>query len=273
VLWTEPMAECPLRQRLEEMCREHRVRYRDVLIWKTHHQVGNAVVFGLVPRFRYILLSDLLIESMSDEQIEAVFAHELGHVVHWHLWWLMAAIFGIMLAIWGVGVSLLDWLTPLVNRFELSDATQTAAAIVAGVGLFLLGYGYLSRKFERQADVFAARSLQMRVEDAAAAPVLTMESGPTMALVHTPEAYVGPEGAELFCSALERTAAVNNLPVEARNWSHGSIAGRMDFLSELGRDRSATARFDQFMRRLCLALLGFLAVAAVWATIQSLCSH
>ena len=40
-----------------------------------------------LPHVRYILLSDLLLERMDDEQIEAVFAHEVGHVVHRHMAW------------------------------------------------------------------------------------------------------------------------------------------------------------------------------------------
>ena len=41
---------------------------------------------GVLPWMRYVLLSDVLLERMSDE-IEAVFAHELGHVVHRHMTW------------------------------------------------------------------------------------------------------------------------------------------------------------------------------------------
>ena len=58
------------------------LRYREILLWHTENNMGNAAVVGLVPRLRYILLSDLLLETMDDRQIEAVFAHEIGHIVH-----------------------------------------------------------------------------------------------------------------------------------------------------------------------------------------------
>ena len=63
------------------------MRYRDILVWHTHYNMGNAAVMGVVPQMRYVLLSDLLLERMDDEQIEAVFAHEIGHVVHRHMVW------------------------------------------------------------------------------------------------------------------------------------------------------------------------------------------
>ena len=63
------------------------MRYRDILVWRTHSNMGNAAVMGILPHMRYVLLSDLLLETMTDEQIEAVFAHEMGHVVHRHMAW------------------------------------------------------------------------------------------------------------------------------------------------------------------------------------------
>ena len=56
-----------------------------MLTWRTRHQIGNAAVMGFIPQVRYILLTDLLLETMSDEQIEAVFAHEMGHVLADHV--------------------------------------------------------------------------------------------------------------------------------------------------------------------------------------------
>jgi len=87
---TERLPDSPIRRRLENLCRRAKIRYRDILVWKTSNSLGNAMVMGLFPRVRYILMSDLLLERMTDDQIEAVFAHEMGHVVHRHLWWIVA---------------------------------------------------------------------------------------------------------------------------------------------------------------------------------------
>ena len=56
------------------------------------NNMGNAAVMGLFPQVRYILLSDLLLETMTDEQVEAVFAHEVGHIVHRHMAWYVVLI-------------------------------------------------------------------------------------------------------------------------------------------------------------------------------------
>ena len=93
VLHTEPLANSPLRRRLEALCRRTGVTAGEILLWRTGNNVGNAAVMGFVPRFRVpFLLSDLLLETMTDEQIEAVFAHELGHIVHRHMAWLVVFI-------------------------------------------------------------------------------------------------------------------------------------------------------------------------------------
>jgi STE24 endopeptidase len=245
VLQTEPMPDSPLRRRLEAICAKYRIGYRDVLLWRTGYQIGNAAVMGLIRQTRYVILSDLLIETMSDEQIEAVFAHELGHVVHRHLLWLAATATGIMFLVAGPGAALAD---QVAERWpQLPESLQWAIWGVAGFSVFAAAFGFVSRKFERQADVFAARTVQS---------------------FHVPspeeKTRVGEQGAEVFCAALRRVAAVNNIPVAAASWSHGSIARRMRFLAELGQQPDRTANFDRFMKLLYLALAMGLCLCAIW---------
>ena len=73
-----------LRRRLEALCQEHGIKVRNVLLWKTHSSVGNAAVMGVTPGLRYLLVTDLVLEAMSEEQVVAVFAHEIGHVIKQH---------------------------------------------------------------------------------------------------------------------------------------------------------------------------------------------
>jgi STE24 endopeptidase len=153
VLRTTPLRPGPLRRRLEALCRRSGVRYRDILFWDTDHNMGNAAVMGIIPFMRYILLSDVLIETMTDDQIEAVFAHEVGHVVHRHMAWFVVFFAVLFTALWGVE--------------RAAESTRWFGANVLVIGslilspaAFCLGFGLLSRRFERQADVYAARSLQ-----------------------------------------------------------------------------------------------------------------
>jgi STE24 endopeptidase len=259
VLHTQPLPPSPLRDRLEALCRRANLRYREILLWRTENNMGNAAVMGLLPQVRYILLSDLLLESMRDEQIEAVFAHEVGHVVHRHMGWYV--VFFVILTLAGYGATAtaarhLNWLQfPVWLPPEL-------VVMGASVGAFLLMFGFLSRKFERQADVFAARTIQMAGQANLAQVAEARDAA--AAIAYEPQTHVGAYGATVFASALHRVAVINNIPVAARSWCHGSIAKRMKYLHDLAADPSRTTRFDRFMSKLYVAMVLALVMCGAW---------
>ena len=82
---TRPLPPGPLRDRLERLARRFGFRCTDILVWDTGHVVVNAGVTGALPWFRYVLLSDALVDCLDDHQIAAVFGHEIGHIAHRHL--------------------------------------------------------------------------------------------------------------------------------------------------------------------------------------------
>lgn len=237
VLQTNALPPTPLRARLEQICARHNLRCADILLWHTHYNLGNAAVMGLIPRFRYILLSDLLVETMTDEQIEAVFAHEVGHVVHRHMLWYIVLF--VMMAMVTSGPAALARL--LMQNWEVPQwASPELFMTLAGLAFFLICFGYLSRRFERQADVFAAR---------------TLEGGDA--------SHVGTRGAMTFLSALHRVATINQIPLEQRSWCHGSIAKRMHYVRALSEDPSHTEKFDRVMMRIRQMLLMLLVVGVL----------
>jgi hypothetical protein len=62
LVWdTAPLADGPLRDRLAAICRSHRVKVRDLLVWRTHGTMINGAAMGIVGPARYILLSDALL--------------------------------------------------------------------------------------------------------------------------------------------------------------------------------------------------------------------
>ena len=71
-----------VRDRMIELCASmHNVRVRELLLWHTSGRMINAAVTGLVRQVRFILLSDGLLDQVSNPRaIEAVMAHELAHV-------------------------------------------------------------------------------------------------------------------------------------------------------------------------------------------------
>jgi STE24 endopeptidase len=252
VLNTQPLPASPLRDRLEAFCRDHELKYRDILLWKTDHNLGNAAVMGIIPQVRYILMSDLLLETMSVEQIEAVFAHEVGHIVHRHMIWYLVFFKGLMLAL-----ALVALLAESYMRFVHIPGwiPMDLVMTLLGAGGFLLAFGFVSRRFERQADVFAARQLERR----ALAITGTLDIN-----------HVGPHGARVFASALHKVAIINGLPVSGklwRNWCHGSIATRMDYLHQISNDPDQTRRFDRFMSGLYAFLIAALLLSGgIWLT-------
>ena len=293
VLKTSPLPDGPLRCRLENLCRRAGMRHRDILVWHTHFNMGNAAVMGVVPWMRYVMLSDLLLERLDAEQIEAVFAHEVGHVVHRHMLWF--AIFFLILVLGSIGPFALmnDWLV----HVGLSDQVLKPLGAAAGVTGVWVIFGFLSRRFERQADVYAARVIESNQQQLQQQPA-TVAAAVADADAHRPDSFVGRYGATLFTSALHRVAVINNIPVSPRtprdggllqrmgylvgsfvdlahDWLHGSIPSRMSYLHGLSTDPARTNHFDRVMIRLYCALLFFLFASAAWtwmALAQSRCA-
>jgi len=268
VLHTQRLPDGPLRDRLIAICTSRGVGFRNILLWQTDHQMSNAAVMGFIPRFRYLLLSDLLLETMNDRQIEAIFAHEVGHIYHRHLWWMILSIAALLLALVGPGQLAIDGLDAIQRHMWMPDTLQLAILSVSAIAVFAAIFGYLSRKFERQADLFAVRTMS----SAAELPVLagaalddpSIRSRFTLP-AETPEEGELADGAAVFCSALQRVALVNNISVAARSWTHGSISSRMEFVFSLPDNPCRVSHFDRFMRWLYTGLVVALFGMAAWA--------
>lgn len=117
---------------------------------------ANAAVIGW-GRNRRIVIGDTLLTLCSDDEIEAVFAHELGHVALHHTWKLLAG----SAASFVVGFYLLYLvLSPSAAALGFASPADIAAVPllmlwIAIFGLFSrpLQTGY-SRRLEKQADLF-----------------------------------------------------------------------------------------------------------------------
>ncbi len=304
VLHTQPLPQSPLRRRLEALCRRVGLRYRDILLWRTQYNMGNAAVMGVIPQVRYILLSDLLLERMDDEQIEAVFAHEVGHIVHRHMAWYV-----VVIIIFTMGLAALQTVTQhlLPPEWEVTATLpQEAVDVISVVGtllLFLIFFGFLSRRFERQADVYAARVIEASARERTTRPVVVVSGAgprekepiagaPAADPSDEPSTHVGHYGATVFASALHRVALMNNIPMTPRrpprrglvlrvahaldnfveslhNWFHGSVPRRMEYVRHLSADPSLTGHFDRRMVRLYCTLL-FVLFASVAFVVGSL---
>ena len=57
----------------------------------------TAGIMGLVRKFRYILVTKALLHYLSPEELDAVIAHEIGHVKKYHLFFYLMFFTGFML--------------------------------------------------------------------------------------------------------------------------------------------------------------------------------
>ena len=278
---TEPLPPGPLRDRLERMCRRVGLRYSEILLWHTHRMTVNAAVMGFVAPLRYVLISDALLETMEDDEIEAVFAHEAGHVRHWHLQYFALFVLVTMYITGGM----LEVLTR--NRLVMDQGLLQVISLSLLLASWLLGFGWVSRNFERQADVFGVRCVTADIETCT--PWCGVHGSSPSILAAASTAVVGPiqpagvaafvtparaaSGAmlprlcagatSLFGRTLLRIADLNGIPRDAPSWRHGTIESRCRLIERLATDPRALARFD----RKLLVIKAGLALAVVIGTV------
>ena len=274
---TRRLPEGPLRDRLERLARRHRFRCSDILVWDTGGSLVNAGVTGAFPFFRYVLLSDALVDSLEPRRVEAVFGHEIGHIAHRHLGYFaffLIASLGVM-ALLGQGVSWLarDAMGGRLGRTlpaPYDVAVQAGLTLAAFGAFFLLVFGWISRRFERQADVFGCRVVSCDREDC---PPVHADPNAS-ADAERASRHLCPVGIRIFSDALAEVAALNGMALEGLSWRHGSIARRIAFLEGLeGRpeaERRFQARLGWMRWGLGLVLLAVLLAALKTGALEQL---
>jgi STE24 endopeptidase len=267
MVWdTEPLPEGPLRDRLLNLCRDYKVRIRRLLLWKTHGGMINAAVMGPIPATRFILLTDGLIDRMSEQDIEAVMAHELGHIKGHHmplmLLCAMASLVGATQILTITAVGLEQWTgwqltsNPIDPGLTSLERGFGIGLLVATLLLWATAFGFISRRFERQADTFAVRHLNNRRSEQDAPP----------------DDRFSPEAVDAVCGALRSVAELNHIPIESPrskkgsrwysrlsgtiyHWRHGSMGWRIDYLTQLTNLPLTPTRNDRLLKSLCWASL------------------
>lgn len=258
-----PMATGPARRALESLGRSLGFRYANILVWRTEHSMANAAVTGLVPQLRYVLFSDVLVEQLTPAELAAVFGHEVGHIRHHHLAYYFAFVVGSILAIslfsGFVEQSLLALLDPSFARAARSVFGYVPLEVLLLIPYFAFVFGHLSRRLERQADLFGAR--------AASRAVLDLEH--EMGLADRRGAPSGSlpllaDGIRIFIDALVKVANLNGVPMGTWSWRHGSIEQRIRFLEQVQADPSLATRTDRQVLLLRVALAAILAAGIAW---------
>jgi len=160
----EPLENDELKRRLVLLSERAGTRVRGVYKWHLSEKSkkANAALTGLGAT-RRIILADTLLNNYSDDEIEAVLAHELGHHVHKHILKSILVQAGITLFGFWFANEVLRYAVDRFNMFQtLSDfANLPLLVLVSAVLSFLLmpALNAYSRFNERQADRYCFESI------------------------------------------------------------------------------------------------------------------
>ena len=223
-----PLEPGPVRYRIEMLCARAHLKYRDILKWDLFGgSMITAGVMGIWGRFRYILVTPSLISLLRDDELDAVIAHEMGHVERHHIHFYLLFFAGYIACIY----AFLDPLVMLVVSGPLPDLMGFAGisreammtVILSGVliVMFLLyfryGFGFYMRNFERQADLHVYRYL--------------------------------PD-AKAMITTFHKIVGYSRQAWDKPNWHHFSIKERVHFLARCETDPSLIDRHHKKVRRM-----------------------
>jgi STE24 endopeptidase len=154
-----PLRREELRARLETLAHRAGTRIVGVYEWALGAKTrkANAALTGLGAT-RRILVSDTLLEQYTDDEIEVVLAHELGHHVHHDIWRALALETALILLGFFVADFTIRTAGARLGLEGLSDPAGVPLLMAAAgtVSLVLMPFGLaLSRRHERRADRFA----------------------------------------------------------------------------------------------------------------------
>jgi len=157
-----PIVDGTLRERIVRLCESAGVRVEGVFSFNLSKNTRKAnAAFTGIGRSRRIILGDTLVSNFSEEEIETVFAHELGHYRFGHirtglLTGTVSTFAGLYLA-----ARLYAWSAAALH---FSSVTDIAALPLLAIWLTLFGLltsplgNMISRHHERQADAYAVRT-------------------------------------------------------------------------------------------------------------------
>jgi Zn-dependent protease with chaperone function len=231
------------RKRITDLCERANLEYADILYWPIFGgKMITAGVMGLIKKFRYILITPSLLHLLEPAEVDAVIAHEIGHVKKKHLLFYLAFFVGYMLLSY-VTIDLIIftiiYAKPVYWLIHKSGFSQTTVlsgiSSVVIISLFLIYFrfifGFFMRNFERQADTYV---------------------------------YALFDNAQPLISTLEKIAATSGQSADRPNWHHFSIQQRIDYLRRCESNSSWITRQDDKVKKsigiylVCLILLGTL---------------
>ncbi len=149
----EPMRDEGLCEEIRQLCQRAQTPITGVKIWDTFREpVPNAAVAGLSQRFRFVYVTDYLLELFSRSQVLGVIAHELAHLRLGHVFNYMLFSLDLVFASIAVKLAVLLYLPAWSGGSALQDGMEMLLFLF----VFAFSFTALARECEYQADAFAA---------------------------------------------------------------------------------------------------------------------
>lgn len=165
-LWRcRSMEPGPARERIQQLCSRAGLRYADILKWELFGgSMITAGVMGLVAKFRYILVTPALINLLEPHEVDAVIAHEIGHVQKNHILFYLFFFAGYIACVYSLfdpALLLIYYSQPLFDLVGFAGLDHETASMIFFSGIliavflvyFRYVFGFYMRNFERQADL------------------------------------------------------------------------------------------------------------------------
>lgn len=154
-----PLEESPLKEKILSLTTSTAMQVEGIYSFNLSKTTKKAnAAFTGIGRSKRILLGDTLMENFSDDEIETVFAHELGHYTHGHI--RKGIVVGTVSIFFGLYLTSLAY-SWSIDWFGFSSITQPAALplLMAWLGVYSLVTSpignILSRQHEFEADRYA----------------------------------------------------------------------------------------------------------------------
>lgn len=220
----KPITNQALISQLQGLCHRTHFKHSGMLEWTIFSHMPTAAIIGIIPRFRYVVFTPSLMDQLSPTETEAVLAHEIGHSKHKHLFIYPFIILGLVVL---TGIILNLTAEPLINLFNSYNEREPSSLwlsfyLLVNFVIFAciimvyirLAFGYFSRLFERQADLYVFK------------------------VGIPPEAMI---------NALDRIGTITGNSHRTPSWHHYSIQQRMDFLRQASADPSLIAKHNRWV--------------------------
>lgn len=231
------------RNRIENLCQKAGLGYANILYWPIFGgRMITAAVMGLIEKFRYILVTHGLLEMLEPEEIDAVIAHEIGHIKKKHLLFYLLFFIGYMMISYA-SFNLLIYsifFSETIYRFitgtgldQVAVTTSVFSLVIILIFLiyFRFIFGYFMRNFERQADTYV---------------------------------YALFDSAKPLISTFQKIAATSGQPPDKPNWHHFSITKRIDYLKKCEADKTWITRHDHKIKKsIAVYLAGIVLICGI----------